>query len=99
MSDLRHELRGELGERLRVPALVWLGLMLLLGVISAIGAFSPGGAWWIPEFFCMVVMVSLVVVVSMEMLRHQPIVRLFSVLGFFWVGILFGMIMIDYLTR
>jgi cytochrome c oxidase subunit 4 len=35
----------------------------------------------------------------MEMRRHQPIVRLFSVLGFFWVGILFSLIMVDYLTR
>jgi cytochrome c oxidase subunit 4 len=103
MSDpsptLRTELRGELGERLRVPALVWLALMVLLAVITAIGALAPAGHWWIAEFFCMVVMVSLIVVVSMEMLRHQPIVRLFSVLGFFWVSILFGMIMVDYLTR
>jgi hypothetical protein len=38
-------------------------------------------------------------VFSMELARHKPIVRLFSFLGFFWASILFGMIMIDYLTR
>ncbi len=95
MTALSEELR----ERLRTPARIWLALMLLLAVISAIGVITPYGHWWIAEVLCTVVMVSLVVVFSMEMRRHQPIVRLFSVLGFFWVGILFSLIMVDYLTR
>jgi cytochrome c oxidase subunit 4 len=89
----------ELKHRLRVPALVWAALMGLLGVISAIGVLAPHGHWWVAELFCLAMMVSLVIVFSMEMRRHQPIVRLFSMLGFFWVGILFAMIMLDYLTR
>jgi cytochrome c oxidase subunit IV len=86
-------------DRLRTPARVWLALMVLLAVISVIGATAPHGHWWIVELACLAVMVSLVIVFSMEMMHHQPIVRLFSILGFFWVGILFGMTMIDYLTR
>ena len=80
--------RQELRHELRVPALVWLALMALLSVISTIGVLSPHGHWWIAEVFCLAVMVSLVIVFSMEMHRHAPIVRLFSLLGFFWVGIL-----------
>lgn len=95
MSDSDESLR----ERMRTPALVWLALMLLLSAISAIGVFAPHGHWWVLEVACLATMVALVIVFSMEMLRHQPIVRLFSFLGFFWVAILFGMTMIDYLTR
>lgn len=97
MSDTDTDVNGELRARLRTPALVWVALLLLLGLLSAVGLFAPG--WWVIEFACLAVMVSLVLVFSMEMTRHQPIVRLFSVLGFFWVAILFGMTMIDYLTR
>jgi cytochrome c oxidase subunit IV len=95
MSPFREELR----KRMRTPALTWLALMVLLGVISAIGAITPYDHWWVAEVLCMGTMIVLVVLFSMEMWRHQPIVRLFSVLGFFWVSILFGMIMVDYLTR
>jgi cytochrome c oxidase subunit 4 len=89
----------ELRQRLRTPALVWLALMALLCVISGIGLAAPHGDWWMVEFGCAATMVCIVVVVSMEMMKHRPIVRLFSVLGFFWVGILFAMTMVDYLTR
>ena len=95
MSEEGESLR----ERLRTPALVWVALMLLLALLSAVGVFLDYDHWWIVEVICLGTMVSLVIIFSMEMKRHQPIVRLFSVLGFFWVGILFGMTMTDYLTR
>jgi caa(3)-type oxidase subunit IV len=95
MSILARELR----DRLRTPAIVWLSLVVLLGIISAIGVVAPHGSWWIIEAVCLAIMISLVIVFSMELARHKPIVRLFSFLGFFWASILFGMIMIDYLTR
>ncbi len=81
------------------PALVWIALMALLGAISAIGALVPRGHWWVAELACAGAMVAIVVLFSMEMWRHAPIVRLFSVLGFFWVAILFGLTMVDYATR
>ncbi len=91
--------RASLREPLRTPAIVFAGLLLLLCGISAIGVITPYGHWWIAEAVMAVMMVSIVIVFSMEMFRHQPIVRLFSLLGFFWVGILFSMTMVDYLTR
>lgn len=86
-------------ERLRTPIIVLVVLLTLLGVETLIGATSTTGTWWLAEFGCALTMVALVIVFSMEMFQHQPIVRLFSLLGFFWVGILFSLIMVDYLTR
>jgi len=44
-------------------------------------------------------MVALILLVSMEVLKEPPLVKLFSVLGFFWVAILVGMTLTDYLAR
>jgi cytochrome c oxidase subunit 4 len=35
----------------------------------------------------------------MEVIHEPPLVRLFSGLGFFWVAILVGMTLTDYLAR
>ncbi len=86
-------------EKLRTPMVVLGVLLLLLGTETLIGATHTTGFAWCFEFACALTMVALVLVFSMEMFRHQPIVRLFSGLGFFWVGILFSLIMVDYLTR
>jgi cytochrome c oxidase subunit 4 len=44
-------------------------------------------------------MVLTVLLVSMEMIEEPPLVRVFSALGFFWVMIMFGMTLTDYLYR
>ncbi len=83
--------------RMRTPAIVFVVLIVLLGGVSAVGVLEP--RWWPLEFSLAASMVVMVLVFSMEMMKHQPIVRLFSLVGFFWVGILFAMTMTDYLTR
>ncbi len=45
------------------------------------------------------VMVALILLVSMEVIHEPPLIRLFSGLGFFWVAILVGMTLTDYLAR
>ena len=50
----------------------------------------------LPILLCMV---ATVLLFSMEIIEDPPLTRLFSVIGFCWVGILFAMTMIDYLTR
>ena len=47
----------------------------------------------------MAVMVALILLVSMEVIHEPPLIRLFSGLGFFWVAILVGMTLTDYLAR
>ena len=44
-------------------------------------------------------MVALILLVSMEVIHEPPLIRLFSGLGFFWVAILVGMTLTDYLAR
>ena len=44
-------------------------------------------------------LLGLVLLTSMELGHESPVVRLFAGLSFFWLAILFGMTMQDYLTR
>ena len=44
-------------------------------------------------------MVATVLLFSMEVRKEPPLTRVFSLLGFCWVAVLFGMTLIDYLTR
>jgi cytochrome c oxidase subunit IV len=94
-----NEVSSELSERLRIPIRVFVALVVLLGVNVLLGAFFPYGHIWMVEVLIATVMVAIVLLFSMEVLHQPPIVRLFSGLGFFWVAILFGLSMVDYLTR
>jgi cytochrome c oxidase subunit 4 len=44
-------------------------------------------------------MVAIVLLVSMDLLDETPLIRLFSSIGFFWMLIMFGMTLTDYLYR
>ncbi len=88
---------AELRARMRTPSVVFVLLIVLLGGVSAVGVLAP--RWWPLEFSLAASMVVLILVFSMEMMKHQPMVRFFSLVGFFWVAILFGLTMVDYLTR
>ena len=44
-------------------------------------------------------MIAMTLIFSMEAIHDPPLIRFFSALGFCWVGILFTMTMVDYLTR
>ena len=85
--------------RMRVPAFAFAALLLLLGVNVLLGAWMPFGAVWIVELLVALAMIVVVMLFSMEVLHEPPLIRLFSVLGFCWVGILFAMTLVDYTTR
>ncbi len=91
--------RKDLWRRMRVPVFTFAALLLLLGVNVALGALMPFPSVWIMELAVAVVMIVVVLLFSMEVLHEPPLMRFFSVLGFCWVGILFTMTLIDYLTR
>ena len=74
-------------------------LLGLLGINLILGATLPFSGASIVEAVVVVCMVLLVLLVSMEVLEEPPLVRLFAGLGFFWVGILFTMTLVDYLSR
>ena len=95
MPDDNQDLRTQM----RVPVLSFAALTLLLGVNVALGTFVPFTGLWMLELFVALAMVAVVLLFSMEILHEPPLIRLFSVLGFCWVGILFAMTLIDYTTR
>ena len=84
---------------MREPIVTTVVLLALLGVsvLLATTRIVPGAGYI--EMGIAGVMVTIVLLFSMEIRREAPLVRLFSVLGFFWVAILFGLTMLDYLTR
>ncbi len=91
--------RALLRRHMRKPVLTFLALLALLAVNVALGATVPFAYTWALELAVVTVMVALILLVSMEVLKEPPLVKLFSVLGFFWVAILVGMTLTDYLAR
>ena len=96
---LSSEDRALLRRHMRKPVLTFLALLALLAVNVALGAAVPFAYTWALEMAVVSVMVALILLVSMEVRTEPPLVKLFSVLGFFWVAILVGMTLTDYLAR
>jgi cytochrome c oxidase subunit 4 len=88
-----------LRSRARMPLVVLVVSLLLLGVNVLLGALDPHGNIWIVEVLVAMTMVAIVILFSMELLEQPGIVRVFAGLGFFWVAILFTLTLIDYTTR
>lgn len=89
----------ELVGRLRTPLRVTAFLLCLLCINGLLGWLAPHPYVWIAEAAIAVTMVTTVILIPMEVIHEPPIIRLFSALGFFWVAILFGLTVLDYLTR
>ena len=89
-----------LWHHMRTPAYCFAALLVLLGVNVLTGALLPYTqvAWKI-EAGATALMVLTVLLFSMEVLREPPLLRVFASIGFFWVGILFALTLVDYLTR
>ncbi len=85
-------------QRLKIPAIVLAISLVLLGINVLLGLFVDDNIWYV-ELLITACLVVLVILFSMEIYKEPPIVRLFAALGFIWVAILFGMMMIDYATR
>ncbi len=91
--------RQALVKHMRLPAISFVVLMLLLGVNVVLGSTLPFRGAYIVEAVATLCMVLTVLLVSMEVVREPPLIRLFSAVGFFWVAIMFGMTLVDYLSR
>lgn len=91
--------RALLKRRLRTPILTFLALLGLLAVNVTLGATLPFAHVWALELVVVGLMAAIILLVSMEVLKEPPLIRLFSGLGFFWVCILVGMTLTDYLGR
>lgn len=90
---------AELRRALRGPVTVFVALLALLAANVSLGALRPNGRLWPLELSIVAIMVAITILYSMEALRQVAVVRLFSMLGFVWLGILFGLTMLDYVSR
>ena len=91
--------KHEFLKRMDLPLRCFVGLLLLLATNVMFGFWRPFTEVWILELAVLLAMIVIVLLLSMEIVKEPPLVRLYSVLGFCWVAILFGMTLIDYLTR
>ena len=82
-----------------IPLRVFIGLILSLGTMVLLGATTPASWIWMLEVAVLLVMVVVTMLYSMEVKDDLPLMRMWSVVGFAWLCILFGMVLIDYLTR
>lgn len=85
--------------KMNIPLRVFGGLILSLGTMILFGATHPAPWIWMPEIAVLLVMVVVTMLYSMEVMEDIPLMRMWSVVGFAWLCILFGMVLIDYLTR
>jgi cytochrome c oxidase subunit IV len=91
--------KRELWKAMRGPSYATAVLVVLLGVNVLLGSFVPFRHVWIVEAAVVLGMVLTVLLVSMELTREPPVIRFFAAVGFCWVGFLFSITAIDYLTR
>ncbi|MET0368816.1 MAG: oxidase [Methylobacterium sp.] len=99
LSALTPADRAQLKRRMRKPVLTFLALLALLAVNVTLGATLPFAHVWAIELGVVALMAATILLVSMEVIEEPPLIRLFSGLGFFWVCIMVGMTLTDYLGR
>ena len=98
LAALRH-IDPKVREVMRGPVIVTGVLLCLFAVEVLLATTTPFRACGYVELGVAAIMVMIVLTFSMELTQAPPLVRLFSILGFFWLSILFGIMMTDYLTR
>ena len=93
-----HE-KHDLWRHMREPVITFAVLLVFLAINVTIGWLQPFAAVWAVEAVIMVMMIATVLLFSMEVIEEPALVKFFSILGFVWVAILFGMTLIDYVSR
>lgn len=83
----------------RTYLLVYLSLLVLLAATVGAAFFDAG---WLNPVIALTIAATkavLVILFFMHVRASSAIVRIFALLGFFWLGILIFLTMGDYLTR
>lgn len=81
---------------------LWIVYGLLIGLLAltAGATFVPSGWWSTPVSLTIAfAKAALIFFYFMRLRNQQNLVRLFSLVGFFWLVILFVLTAVDYLTR
>jgi cytochrome c oxidase subunit 4 len=93
------EEKRQLWRCMRGPLVSFVVLLCLLAINVMLGATLPFHGVWMLEAAIALCMVLVVLLISMEVAHDTPLIRVFSMLGFFWVLIMFTMTLTDYLAR
>lgn len=81
-------------------ALVVYAALLALLAVNVVLAILPLGGWRVvPIIGIALLQAGIILWFTMEIRGQPALVRLFSLLGFFFVLVLFGLASMDYLTR
>ena len=99
LSELSPAARREFWAKMRVPVFSFVVLLVCLAGIILLGALVPSRTASFIEAGLTVCMIGTVLLFSMEVREEAPLMRFFSLLGFAWVLVLFGMTLLDYLSR
>jgi cytochrome c oxidase subunit 4 len=82
-----------------IPFAVWIALLVLLAITVAT-AYVPLGAFnTILNMGIAAAKVALIVLFFMKILASRPLIQLASVVGLFWLILMFALTAGDYLTR
>jgi cytochrome c oxidase subunit 4 len=84
---------------LRVFILVWLVSLLLLAVTALAGPLNVGPYRVILGLGVAVAMTLLQMLFYMRLWYRHGLIRLFAASGFYWLVLMFGLTLSDYLTR
>jgi cytochrome c oxidase subunit 4 len=78
---------------------VYLALMLLLAATIGAAMIDLGPLNWLIAISIAIVKAVLVILFFMHVRASSQVVRVFAIAGFFWLAILIGLSLTDYLTR
>jgi cytochrome c oxidase subunit 4 len=85
---------------IRIYILVFLALLALTGITTAIAFFDLGARWNTTLAVTIAVIKALLVILFFMHVRYsRPLTWIFVGAGFFWVAILFALTLADYATR
>jgi cytochrome c oxidase subunit IV len=80
-------------------ALVWLTAIVLLGINVGISKIDLGPWAPLPIMLIAAMQALLIVWFFLHLRQAPPLIRLAAFAAFFWVTVLFGLSLSDYLTR
>jgi cytochrome c oxidase subunit 4 len=83
----------------RTYLFVYIALMVLLGATIGAAFIDLGPVNWLIAMSIAIVKAVLVILFFMHVRASSQLVRVFVIAGFFWLAILIGLSLTDYLTR
>jgi cytochrome c oxidase subunit 4 len=85
--------------KIRIPAIAWLALLVLLGLTCFI-AYLPLGNWnLVIGLVIAATKTGIVLVFFMKLPKSPPLAWIYAAAGLFWLMIMLGLSASDYLTR